>query len=387
MMRVLRFLKRNFGIILILVTAIFYMSYLNSKDSYGDNTPEFEAGRKILEFTTNQTPDIVSVGNNFFYNVKPREIQYIKYDGEVAWSDVNLYDNPSISYRGEYISIIETGGSKSASVYDTKGHLYTVSLNSPILNVSVNKNGFIAVVSKDVASNSYVISVYNKSGVMMMSRHVTDENRYPVSVDVSEDNSILAVSTISTDSLQLKSSISLSNIFDNNNNSDNGVIAGINLDDGVIAGKVVFFNNNLVICTDKNIIQYGLSEYTLLEPVYYNFDNYIDFAKIINEDYFAIILGAEINNSIYTAGTILFYNFKGDLVGTYVSDNGITSVSVAEKSLIITSGKKCYNISIQGRELWQYSHNRELNEALYVGDKTIGLLIENDGISTLVKRR
>lgn len=114
--------------------------------------------------------------------------------GNSIWSGSYDMANPSVDTCEKSAVIADIGG-KSLYVNKGTGTGTEFTVDYPIVQVRVSKQGVIAVLMEEVSSNT--IALYNpfdKSGTLLAEIPTNVEDGYPVSLDLSPDGSSVVVS-------------------------------------------------------------------------------------------------------------------------------------------------------------------------------------------------
>ncbi len=353
----------------------------------GTVTPEsLVVGDELYSFSSASTPIINSNFDNSFFLTTSTETKYFDADGKEKMVHSALISDPVTSFAGDYLAVWNKKTSGTVFVLNNKdGLVYQIENSNTILDVDVNKNGYVAILVKDVTNSGYVLSVYNNQGQNIVSRVCDTENKYPISVSILDDNRIVALCEIDTNYLKPKSYISFSYLNEKDNKEGDVVFTGITLDDEIIAN--IDFRKNYLVAYAKNKVHFlTIANDTVKETGVVEVNNEITFAQIIDDKYIALSLGAPLNSNAVAANTLVMYTFDGKLVSETKLESAITNMTSADNSVIIVCGRKVARIGTNGKEDFSYSHSRDIVNAYYIGNKYPAVVLESNAIFPILKR-
>ena len=203
-------------------------------------------GIQITDTGKTITPSVIS------------EHDFDEFNGQIAVVNskgVEFYDNkgnynsdiafkiytPYIHSSDKYAAIADIG-SQNAMVLKAHKQAYKITEQEPISSVSVNKNGYTAVITNESGYKSSV-AIYNNFGREIYTWYSGD--LYVVDVKISDNNKRFAVVGIDAED-GLKSVVKLFKI--NESEAYNQVIF-----ESELAYQLEYRGNNLVVLTDKKI--------------------------------------------------------------------------------------------------------------------------------------
>ena len=185
--------------------------------------------------------------------------------------------------NGEFCIIGEKDGSKVYMI-NTSTKVWETDIQGSILDVSVNKNGYSAIVYKQTGYKS-LIKVLKPDGEELFTSYLA--STYAIEVEISNDNKSLAIAELNTDGIKIQSAIKFIDI----NNIDQENVKKISLEDDILITDIEYTNKNqLLVLTDKNaqIILNG----SVAEEIV-NFNNDVNYATVENSNYVVSIEKAE----------------------------------------------------------------------------------------------
>ncbi len=315
-------------------------------------------------YEANAKAQFYNVGNTMFYATKDgMKIYDVKTKSEIV--DTFTMGSPLMLYDGNYAAIAEQKG-KQVRVYNTEGSVYNIATDGDIISFAVNPAGYCAVCYTNSKDSTYTVDVYNTTGVQISHTKSTTDNGIPVSLDLSDDGKILAISYLNTTELSLKSNI----LFYYTSNKD---AAAVDNSDGMfssfifdneIVGEVHFLtNDDCVAVSDNQIVcyKYGTS-YT--QRWNYEFTNYLKAVEYPANTTVACAYGERMNNSSGTAleeNTVQWYNSNGNVQFEMKMDKNVTDIYSKADTLIVAMNKYFEAYTAKGDLLWTYTSTREVS--------------------------
>ena len=204
------------------------------------------AGIKIEDTGRTITPSVVSEQDFDEYNgkiavVNSKGVEFYdnkgNYDSDIAFK---IY-SPYIHSNDKYAAVADIG-SQNALVLKGFRQAYKIAEQEPISSVSVNENGYTAVITNESGYKSSVV-IYNSVGSKVYTWYSGD--LYVVDVKISDNNKRFAVVGIDAED-SLKSVVKL---FKLNEDEAYGEV----IFDSELAYQLEYRGNNLLVLTDKKI--------------------------------------------------------------------------------------------------------------------------------------
>ncbi|MBQ9314545.1 MAG: hypothetical protein IJ220_06090 [Clostridia bacterium] len=338
---------------------------------------------KIIDFFTNKQWEIAdSIGkieyenyvdafntNSDFFIINGTEIQ--------GYSDtVKKVFEKSISFKdvlsktaGDY-AIIAEKNSTDVFVINKDEEVWNTSINNAsILGVSINKNGYSAVIYSQAGYKS-LIKVFSSAGEELFTNYLA--STYAIDVAISNDNKTLAIAEIDTNGVSLTSRLKL---IDVQSASENNV-KKIDLDGDELISDIEFDeNNHLIVLTDVNVIV--LKNENILELINFKDENIIN-ANISNQkNLVAVKLNEE---SLFNVKCELcIYNFNDSKnVKTYMIEETPNRVVTCNDVIAVDTGSKIIFLNSSANFLKKCQYNGQLkNISLFDNGKTAVLLFRD----------
>lgn len=251
-----------------------------------------------------------------------------KYIGILNKNIFQIYDNtakkeneltieitkPIFSSNNRYLAVAEEKGQKLYLIAD-KDIMWERSIEGNISQITVNKNGYVAVTIVDTVYKT-VIAVYSSEGEHLFNT-VLSSTRV-VATSISDDNKYLALAQVDTSGTMVQSNIKIISIEDGKNNPENSVKKVYNGENNDLITNIKYQEKDKLLCMYTDKITAIKTDETV-ETIQEYGDKKVSFASIELSN--ASITVEEKSSGIFTADSI---------VNIINSDNKSTSLYTAE---------------------------------------------------------
>ena len=348
--------------ILIIALATTIAIYINNKDARN------WIDKNILqkEKTQNNLPSIEiedEINSNIY--------AFNKYVGILNKNNFKIYDNtgkeeknltleiskPIFNYNGRYLAVAEEKGQKLYLIAD-KDILWERDIERNIAQITVNKNGYVAVTIVDTSYKT-VVELFDSQGTSLFKTFLSSTR--VVATSISDDNKYLAIAQVDTSGTMIQSNIKVMSIDDAKNKTENTIKKEYNGENNDLITNIKYQEKNKLLCMYTDKITEIKSDETVETLQEYK-DKKVSFASIelanssvtieekssglftadsvvnmMNSDNKSISLytAEAVTKEIYTSGNIIalnlgseveFINTSGWLVKRYTADQEITSI-------------------------------------------------------------
>ena len=348
--------------ILIIALATTIAIYINNKDARN------WIDKNILqkEKTQNNLPNIEIEDEN-----NSNIYAFNKYIGILNKNNFKIYDNtgkeeknltleiskPIFNYNGRYLAVAEEKGQKLYLIAD-KDILWERDIEGNIAQITVNKNGYVAVTIVDTSYKT-VVELFDSQGTSLFKTFLSSTR--VVATSISDDNKYLAIAQVDTSGTMIQSNIKVMSIDDAKNKTENTIKKEYNGENNDLITNIKYQEKNKLLCMYTDKITEIKSDETVETLQEYK-DKKVSFASIelanssvtieekssglftadsvvniMNSDNKSISLytAEAVTKEIYTSGNIIalnlgseveFINTSGWLVKRYTADQEITSI-------------------------------------------------------------
>ena len=243
--------------------------------------------------------------NNELLIINNNRIKTFDNKGNIKW-EYELKDNfkPKVYIKDEYMIIYNT---QNSNVYLFHGYkeILNKKIEGKILDVYMDKYGNF-LIEHSLSSYNKKISLYTKNGKLR--EEITLDNKTIIDIKLLNNAKELAIISADTNSLKINSIISYINLNDKTAN-----IEEIKLLENEIVIKCKTINNELIILTDKRLINFSIGLKTIKEIS--NFQNEgINLLKT-QKEYYSVISN---NQNKYKLST---YNYSLENIADIYLEN------------------------------------------------------------------
>lgn len=294
-----------------------------------------------------------------------------KYIGILNKNNFQIYDNtakkenkltieiskPIFTSNNRYLAVAEEKGQKLYLIED-RDIAWETEIEGNIAQVTVNKNGYIAVTIVDTLYKTTIVMYDNKGNELF--KTFLSSTRV-ASTSISEDNKYLAIAEIDTSGTIIQSNIKIISIEEGKNNPDNSVKKIYNGENNDLITNIKYQGKDKLLCmyTDKisviktdetieNIQEYGNRKVSFASIELANASITVEekSSGIFTADSIVNIIDSDnkstssytaesVTKEIYTANNIIalnlgseveFINTSGWLVKKYIAEQEITSI-------------------------------------------------------------
>ena len=366
--------KVFFAGIIILALLLFIILFVvySSSQAFRDLIDKYVLMKNIIEDSTasilideNDNDNIFAYDKYICIYNKNTLINYNSYGKEEGKLTIDI-TTPEISTNGRYVLIGEKDLNKEVvNLYLISGNeiMWQKEMEGKIDKLSVNKNGYVAVVLSGTSHKS-VIQIYNNMGDELFKIYLS--STIAMDVDISTDNQYLSFLEVNTNGTSVQSTIKTISIQKAKQKSKDTSVDPIvythSEDDGRIILNIKYQDGNKLLCMYDDSIDSIKGEE--MEPLF-----------MLTEDgqrcSFADI---ELNNSVYRIfekTTLLTTQTNVEIINTSLGNKSSYSLSGVVKevssygdTIAINIGSEIHFISTNGWLIKKYISNQEIKKVV-----------------------
>lgn len=275
---------------------------------------------------------LVVVGNNYIEGYANTSKQ--SFDEAVSLKSAITDSN------GDYCIVAENDGTKVYMINGSK-KIWNLEIQGTILGVSVNKNGYSAIIYKQAGYKS-LVRLIDAEGNEIFTSYLA--STYAVDVAISNDNKILAIAEINAEGIKVQSAVKMIDI--NNIKQEN--VKKLDLGDNVLIIDIEFNEKNqLVVQTDnavKTVENGNLKDLLSDKNINANIVS-------IKNDSCAIIV-SKVDNGLFDSSYVLnIYDYKNDIVDKkeYEIKSLPSMVATQKKNIVVLVENELLVINTNGK--------------------------------------
>lgn len=325
-----------------------------------------------------QGADVKNLGGNILLYSKDGA-SCLDSKGSAVWNRTYEMQTPLISISGQTAAIGDYNG-RSIYVMDKSGEKGTINTNLPIRNFCVSANGVVAAILDD--SNLVRINIYNGNGnteeTIATGTASMDKSGYPLSIALTPNGKIMAVSYLYVDSGNMKSSVAFYNFGEVGKNETDNYVSGYDYLNTVIPYVRFMDNDSAFAVSDDRIVFFsGVERPTniasnLLEEeiqsIYYN------------ENYVGLVFNNQSGESAYRLDV---YNSSGSKIGSQFFDIEYTDIVFSKDQIIIYSDTECQISNIKGVDKFIGNFEKSTSLLIPTGSVYKYVAVTADSVDTI----
>lgn len=282
-------------------------------------------------------------------------ISFLDGKGNEKWNKTYSIKNPQASYCGDYIVVASKNGNEIA-LLDSDGQMKKFSVSYPIVDLEVAKQGVIALILH--GDNGNYIELYDAAQKKLVSIKVTsDQNGYPMDIDLSSDGQNLLVSYLVVDGINVKSRVALYNFGQEGEDSGDQMIGGFDFKDTVIP-KVSFMGDSKAVAIgDDQMIFFKVGK-TISKKQTISFDKDVS-SVAVNDDYAAFVFEDQkkTDQEKYEA---VVYNKTGRKLMSHKFSSEYNKLLLGEKELLLAGNYHCSIVNFAGHEMFKKDFKKRI---------------------------
>jgi len=203
-----------------------------------------------IDLSTNKNNQIYCYGKNIcILNDKNLKIYTSSGQEETNISvDINtaLFDS-----NEKYLAIAEKNGQNICTIFD-KTFLWKQQVDGEILQIAINQNGYVAVVTTDTTYKS-IITLYDQNGKSVLKNYLSTSR--VVDVSISKDNKFLAFADIDTSGALIQSNIKIISVDEALKKPEEAIIYTYNADSSKMIVNINYQEKNILACVFNDSVE------------------------------------------------------------------------------------------------------------------------------------
>ena len=352
-------------IVLIVLILIVFVSLYVAEEKYRNWIDEHILRKDItqedvvsVDLNTDQNNQIYVYDKHLAILNKQNITLYNHYGEKETSINVNI-NNALFDSDEKYLVVAEDGGNEICLILD-KTYLWSNKLDGEIMLVNVNRNGYVAVITKDITYSS-ILTVYNPDGTELF-RSFFATTRI-IDASISRDNKYVALGEIDTSGAVIQSNVKIISI-DNakENNNQDPIIYTYNAESGKLLTNVKYQDKGIIVCMYDNSIDIIQNEENkqLLEID----ENKTTFLSTELNDY-AVYVQENTAGVFKTNSEIKIINLQNAQVNTYNLEDILKELYAKDDVIVANVGNEIYFINKNGWLIRKYSTKQEITNVIF----------------------
>lgn len=293
--------------------------------------------------------------------------------GTKLWNQPYEMQNPIVRISGEYVAVGDYRGS-IIYIMDLSGLVGEVNTDMVLQDFTLSEKGVVTAILDN--SDTTLIRLISSEGTTIADlRTSMEDNGYPMSVSLSQDNLKLGVSYLRAKSAQVNSSIAFYNFGDVGQNQSEHLVSGYNVEEEVIpflefvnsTTAIAVGDEKLLVFKGKQIPELS-SEVPIeeeIQSIYYN------------ESYIALTFHNTSSDEKYR---VEVYNLNGKKECSFITDIEYKEIIVHDSDLIVYNESAVEMYNINGDLKYQGSFGENVSVIIPTESRTKFLVVKEDVI-------
>ncbi len=330
----LRFILAIIGVLFLI--AIFYISWRDrvySESRVIKNTPLIEASSANY---------IALEGHVLQYSKDGANL--MDENGTVIWNQTYQMQNPFTATSGKTVAIGDYNG-RTIYVANTQEILGEIDTSLPIRDFCVSSQGVVAAVLDDV--DVTWIHLYDSKGEQLVAFHATmTGSGYPISVSISPDGTLVAVSFVGEDGGGLKDTVAFYNFGDVGQNATDHYVSGYDYP-GAVVPMVQFMNGDsaFAVSDDRMMFYKGKEVPTIASE---NLTGTEEIRSVFyDKEHVAIVYANATGEGTYR---LQLYNTQGTLVTTKYFSLSYTDIALTKDGIVVYNDSEWQLMDFRGND-------------------------------------
>lgn len=327
----------------------------------------------------------VGVNRNQILQVTTDGVRAYGLDGQEIWSDTLTLESIWVEQREPYFTVGSKNGRK-VSIFSDKGKQGEIVTQNPIIYISINENGEIAVIEE--TKEGHQVSAYNSKGEFIASRisYITS-GIFPITAEVTPDGKMLLVSYLGVSGTKIISTIEAIGLEKTETAKIDNIIYAVQQQDNLIY-EIEFINDTeWVAIGDKYITFYRIDSEKIktIPNLYITYNPYLHKRASIG-GYFPVV-GTDLSSgkSIHAKESLYLFNKQGEEIKVIPFENTITYFYADGKGVIVGEGNKYKGYNKLGNQYFEYQASQDISKLVYINNEAIA--ISKDKVMLLKPKR
>lgn len=275
--------------------------------------------------------------------------------------------------NNKYLAIAEKEGQEFCVIFD-KTYMWRQQTEGQILQIHINKNGYVAVITTDTTYKS-IIAVYDSSGTEIFKNSITSKR--VVDLSISEDNKYVAYAELDTSGALIQSNVKIISIEKVKKNTEEAIIYTHEAESAKMIVNIEYQDKGNLVCTYDNsvdIISNQKNEEIL------SMDKKMTFisGKLKNS---VAYISEEQSGLFNSTSTVTIIDTSSNKKTIYNFDEVAKEMYTSGETIGINVGSEMYFINTSGMLIKKYISKQEITNVILSND--IAIIIYKDRIEII----
>ena len=325
-----------------------------------------------IDLSTNKNNQIYCYGKNIcILNDKNLKIYTSSGQEETNISvDINtaLFDS-----NEKYLAIAEKNGQNICTIFD-KTFLWKQQVDGEILQIAINQNGYVAVVTTDTTYKS-IITLYDQNGKSVLKNYLSTSR--VVDISISNDNKFLAFAEMDTSGALIQSNIKIISVDEALKKPEEAIIYTYNADSSKMIVNINYQEKNILACVFNDSVE--VINQKINEKKFDIEKNDTFVSGDLNSN---IAFIAEESTGIFNSKSIVnILNTSNNQKITYNIDEVVKEMYAYKDTIGINVGTEIYFINTNGMLNKKYTSKQEITNVIL--SDSLAIIIYKDKIEII----
>ena len=289
-------------------------------------------------------------------------------------TDIPIDINTALfSSSDKYLAIAEKGGQEFCVISD-KTYKWKQQVEGEILQISINKNGYVALVTTDTTYKS-IITLYDPNGKQLLRNFISSTR--VIDVTISNDNKYVAFGEMDTSGTLIKSNVKIISVDKATTNSSESIVYSKESETSKMIIKVKYQEKGELVCVYDNSVSIVKNN---------------EETEIIKDDEGATFISGNLNNSLAyikeeqkgifdSSSTLNIINTQNNQTVSYNFDEIAKEMYTNENIIGINIGTEMHFINTNGMLIKKYASKQEITNVMLTSN--IAIIIYKDRIEII----
>ena len=251
------------SIIILIIAIIIGAGVFFFIDVYGYNIKKLTLVSELKSHTENSIiydsqDEYVILENDKILKINKENVECFEinsfYVKKTLWQVSSYVKYPLYVSNSNMVCVFDKLG-YTGTLYDDKGRICDIKTSLPILEVSLNSKGYMAVLQKEAEKS--IITIFNNYGDKVIERISYEENgSIPISVAISDDNDTFAVSYLDVQKNSILSKVIFFKI--NGKELKDNLFSSFEYEDSLVTDLKYISNDEVIAVSDNKLIKINI---------------------------------------------------------------------------------------------------------------------------------
>ena len=370
-----RMLKITIITLIAIVVLVFIALYMANK-SFNSFLDTYILRKRISEKDVNSlTIDTDNLSLIYAYDKSlvvyaDGSINFYNTDAKQTGNIELTLSKPIADSEGNYLALADYGLQKVCLI-KSNSLVWQKDIEGKISNVSVNKQGYIAV---SVTGTTYesIVMLFNEKGDLLFSKYLSN---YVIDVDISEDSKYLAIAEVDNSTILPVTKIEIVSIELASTASDNdATVNTYEADSNELLTGMKYQSKNILLCSFEN---YVLKMTASSSERMYDFSDLTAYLEVNSRRGFVRIDKEE--SSVFKSDYRLKVTNENNVEKVYIIEGSIKSLVCKDDKIALNLGKEVQFVNNNGWLVKKFVGNQEVKSVLV--SSNLGIIVFKDRIS------